>query len=143
MADGAQFALFLADMGQYPVEFVETVVADLDFALQMYESAVNYDPEFALAYGAIAMTCARYYYRYGHAKVWADRSEVASARASELEPGLPEVELARAWMLFANNEAAAALPLTRLPSCQSLLRVSSDSASSAVKKKPPASWSSK
>ena len=38
---------------------------DLEFALQMFESAVALDPDFALAYAAIANVCAQYHYNFG------------------------------------------------------------------------------
>ena len=37
---------------------------DLEFALQMFESAVALDPKFALAYAGIANVCAQYHYHY-------------------------------------------------------------------------------
>jgi serine/threonine protein kinase/tetratricopeptide (TPR) repeat protein len=82
---------------------------DLEFALQMFENAVSLDHEFALAYAAISNVCAQYHYNYERQKVWLDRSRDASRRAIALQPHLPEVKVAQAWILYtqAQYEEAA------------------------------------
>jgi non-specific serine/threonine protein kinase len=82
---------------------------DLEFALQMFENAVSLDPNFALAYAAIAHVCAQTHYNYGRDPIWLQRAEVASQRAVGLQPQLPEVLVAQAWILYAaqNYEDAA------------------------------------
>ena len=74
---------------------------DLEFALQMFENAVSLDPNFALAYAAIANVCAQTHYNYGRDPIWLQRAEVASQRAVGLQPQLPEVLVAQAWILYA------------------------------------------
>jgi len=74
---------------------------DLEFALQMFENAVSLDPNFALAYAAIANVCAQTHYNYGRDPVWLKRAEAASQRAVRLQPHLPEVLIAQAWILYA------------------------------------------
>jgi len=74
---------------------------DSEFALQMFESAVAQDPEFALAHAAIANVCASYYYLYDRERKWIDRAESACERAVALRPHLPEVEVARGWIHYA------------------------------------------
>ena len=74
---------------------------DLEFALQMFENAVSLDSNFALAYAAIANVCAQTHYNYGRDPIWLQRAEAASQRAVGLEPQLPEVLVARAWILYA------------------------------------------
>jgi len=74
---------------------------DLGFALQMFENAVSLDPEFALAYAAIANVCAQTHYNYGRDPSWLQRAEAASHRAVILQPQLPEVLVAQAWILYA------------------------------------------
>jgi serine/threonine protein kinase/Tfp pilus assembly protein PilF len=74
---------------------------DLGFALQMFENAVALDPEFALAYAAIANVCAQTHYNYGRDPIWLQRAEAASQRAVILQPQLPEVLVAQAWILYA------------------------------------------
>ncbi len=77
---------------------------DLEFALQMYENAVTQDPGFALAYAAIANVCAYYHANYAREQVWIDRARVAAERAMALQPDLPEVMVAQAWILCAKGQ---------------------------------------
>src|SRR5246127_792687 len=74
---------------------------DLEFALQMFENAVSIDPGFALAHAAIANVCAQTHYNYGRDPIWLKRAEAASQRAVRLQPHLPEVLVAQAWILYA------------------------------------------
>ncbi len=74
---------------------------DLEFALQMFENAVALDPNFALAHAAIANVCAQTHYNYGRDPIWLKRAEAASQRAVRLQPQLPEVLVAQAWILYA------------------------------------------
>jgi len=74
---------------------------DLEFALQMFENAVSLDPNFALAHAAIANVCAQTHYNYGRDPIWLKRAEAASQRAVRLQPHLPEVLVAQAWILYA------------------------------------------
>jgi non-specific serine/threonine protein kinase len=82
---------------------------DLEFALQMFENAVSLDHEFALAHAAISNVCAQYHYNYERKKSWLDRSRDASRKAIALQPHLPEVKVAQAWILYtqAQYEEAA------------------------------------
>jgi non-specific serine/threonine protein kinase len=82
---------------------------DLEFALQMFENAVSLDSEFALAYAAISNVCAQYHYNYERQKGWLERSRDASRKAIALQPHLPEVKVAQAWILYtqAQYEEAA------------------------------------
>ena len=77
---------------------------DLEFALQMFENAVVLDPGFALAYAAIANVCAQHHYNYGRDVTWMERAMTASLKAVELRPELPEVLVARAWILYAGGQ---------------------------------------
>jgi non-specific serine/threonine protein kinase len=86
---------------------------DLEFAQEMFESAVSLDPQFALAYAAIANVCALHYYRYGHEAIWMERAKAASARATALQPHLPEVDMARAWVQYADQHYDEAVRLSR------------------------------
>jgi serine/threonine protein kinase/Flp pilus assembly protein TadD len=84
---------------------------DLEFALQMYESAVGQDPNFALAYAAIANVCAQYQGAFGSDLNLLSRAREAAARAIELRPELPEAQVAQAWIAYAmgdrNDEVVA------------------------------------
>ena len=77
---------------------------DLEFALQMFENAVILDPNFALAYAAIANVCAQNHYNYGRDPVWMERAMKASETAVVLRPDLPEVQVAQSWILYANGK---------------------------------------
>jgi serine/threonine protein kinase/Tfp pilus assembly protein PilF len=77
---------------------------DLEFALQMFESAVSIDPSFALAHAAIAKVCAEYHYNFQRDSTWIGRAMAASQRAVALQPDLPEVQIANAWVLYAGNQ---------------------------------------
>ena len=77
---------------------------DLEFALQMFENAVAIDPQFALAYAAIANVCAQYHYHYDRASHWLDRALAAAKRASELRQDVPEVQVAEGWILYAEGK---------------------------------------
>ncbi len=77
---------------------------DLEFALQMFENAVSMDPRFALAHAAIAKVCAEYHYNFQRDATWIGRAMAASQRAVALQPELPEVQIANAWVLYAGNQ---------------------------------------
>jgi non-specific serine/threonine protein kinase len=77
---------------------------DSEFALQMFENAVAEDPDFALAYAAIANVCAMYHYNYDKGATWIDRARAASEKAVALQPELPEAKVAQAWILYARGE---------------------------------------
>ena len=86
---------------------------DLDFALQMFENAVSIDPNFALAHAAIAKVCAEYHYNFQRDASWIGRAMAASQRAVALQPELPEVQIANAWVLYAGNQYDEAVARTR------------------------------
>jgi non-specific serine/threonine protein kinase len=96
---------------------------DLEFALQMFESAVAQDPGFALGHAAIANACALYHYHYQREEAWIGRAMVASARAVALKPDLPEVQVAQACTLFAGRQYDEAVRIVsgvidRKPDCE-------------------------
>jgi len=76
---------------------------DLEFALQMFENAVNIDSNFALAYAACAHACAMFYCNYSRDLVWVERAREASGKAVALRWDLPEVQVAQAWVLYAGD----------------------------------------
>ena len=86
---------------------------DLEFALQMFENAVILDPNFALAYAAIANACAQNHYNYGRDPVWMERAMKASETAVVLRPDLPEVQVAQAWILYANGKYDEAIAVVQ------------------------------
>jgi non-specific serine/threonine protein kinase len=86
---------------------------DLELAREMYESAAALDPQFALAYAAVANVCALHYYRYGHEQLWIDRAKAATEQAAALRPDLPEADIARAWVCYADQQYEEAVRLAR------------------------------
>src|SRR5258707_2973943 len=76
---------------------------DLEFALQMFESAVAMDPSFALAYAACANACAMFYCNYSRDVSWVERAREASGKAVALRWELPEVPVRQAWVLYATE----------------------------------------
>ena len=86
---------------------------DLEFAVQTFENAVALDPNFALAYSAIANACALYHSNYERDPIWLERARVAAEKAAALQPDLPEAEIARAWVLHAGGEHDQAIEIAR------------------------------
>jgi len=76
---------------------------DLLFALQMYENAVSLDPDFALAHAGLANVCAQYYYHFERLQQWLDRAIAATQKASADGNDAPEIQLAEAWVIFAEG----------------------------------------
>jgi serine/threonine protein kinase len=96
---------------------------DLEFARQMFENAVALDPGFALAFAATANVCALHYYIYGRDPAWMERAQAAAERATALGPGLPEVAVAQAWVLYAGGHLDDAInivkqAIARKPDCE-------------------------
>src|SRR3984957_447572 len=74
---------------------------DVEFALQMFDNAVSLDPSFALAYASSANACAMYYSIFTRDQIWIERAREASGRAVALRWDLPEVQVSKAWVLYA------------------------------------------
>ncbi|HTO75614.1 MAG TPA: protein kinase [Thermoanaerobaculia bacterium] len=86
---------------------------DMDFALQMFENAVQLDPNFALAWAAIANGCAHAQYWSGPGGTYMERAQSASLRAVALAPDIPEVLVSQGWILYAGGRYDDAVRLTR------------------------------
>src|SRR5215471_8979630 len=86
---------------------------DLEFALQMFESAVAMDPSFALAYAACANACAMFYCNYSRDVSWIERAREASGKAVALHWELPEVQVSQAWVLYATELHDEAVRMVR------------------------------
>src|SRR5262249_1758869 len=86
---------------------------DLEFALQMFEGAVALDSDFALAYAAIANVCAQYHYQYERTPAWTERAMAAARRAAALQPNLPEVQVAQAWIHYKDKQYDEAVACAR------------------------------
>ena len=87
---------------------------DMEFALQMFENAVALDPNFALAWAAIANGCAHAQYWSGQGgERYMERAQAASLRAVALAPDIPEVLISQGWILYAGGKYEDAVRLTR------------------------------
>jgi non-specific serine/threonine protein kinase len=86
---------------------------DMEFALQMFENAVTLDPNFALAWAAIANGCAHAQYWSGPGGTYMERAQSASLRAVALAPDIPEVLVSQGWILYAGGRYDDAERLTR------------------------------
>src|SRR5580765_2284315 len=86
---------------------------DMEFALQMFENAVVLDPNFALAWAAIANGCAHAQYWSGPGGTYMERAQSASLRAVALAPDIPEVLISQGWILYAGGRYEDAIRLTR------------------------------
>jgi TolB-like protein/Flp pilus assembly protein TadD len=77
---------------------------DLDFALQMYERAIELDAGFAVAYAGLANVCGLYYEWHERDARWIEKGLAASERALELSPNLAEALSARARIFYAQKD---------------------------------------
>lgn len=98
--------------------FAASRLKSLRFAREMFEHALEIDPDYALAHTAVVETIAMECMYYPACGADIRDAERASARALELDPELPEAHSARAAMLFvqtrfteAEQEFQAALRL--------------------------------
>jgi serine/threonine protein kinase len=96
---------------------------NLDYSLQMFEQAIQLDPDFALAHAGIAHLCGLVYEIREHNPKWIERGMAACDRATALAPDLPEVLVARARICYAQKkyEETALLAwraIERKPDCE-------------------------
>jgi len=95
---------------------------NMDYALQMFEQAIQLDPNFALAHAGVAHLCGLIYEIREQSNAWIERGLAACDRAMALAPDLPEVMVARARLFYAQKkyeEAAliARRAIERKPDC--------------------------
>jgi len=93
-----------------------------DYALQMFEQAIQLDPGFALAHAGIAQVCGLTYELRERNPQLIERGMAACDRAVALAPDLPEVLVARARLFYAQKKYADAITLVmqaieRKPDC--------------------------
>ena len=96
---------------------------NMDYALQMFEQAIQLDPNFALAHAGIAHLCGLIYELREQNPKWIERGLAACDRATALAPDLPEVLVAHARIFYAQkkyDEAAllAQRAIERKPDCE-------------------------
>ena len=80
----------------------------LEYAVQMYEKAIEIDSRYALAYAGIAVACSLLYTYFDSRAVNSVQADVASLKALELAPDLAEAHLARAFALRLGEHAEQA-----------------------------------
>jgi non-specific serine/threonine protein kinase len=78
--------------------------SDLEFALQMYERAIELDATFSVAYAGLANVCGSYFEWHDRSPRWIEKGLAASDRALELSPNLPEALSARARIAYAQKD---------------------------------------
>jgi serine/threonine protein kinase/Flp pilus assembly protein TadD len=96
---------------------------NMDYGLQMFEQAIQLDPNFALAYSGVAHLCGLIFEIREQNPKWIERGLAAADRATALAPDLPEVLVARARICYAQkkfDEAAmfAQRAIERKPDCE-------------------------
>jgi serine/threonine protein kinase/Flp pilus assembly protein TadD len=77
----------------------------LEYAVQMFEKAIEIDPDYALAHAGIASASSLLYTYFDRRPVNAIQADVASQKALELAPDLAEAHLARAISLRQGENA--------------------------------------
>lgn len=93
-----------------------------DYALQMFEQAIQLDPGFALAHAGIAQVCGLTYELRERNPQLIERGMAACDQAVALAPDLPEVLVARARLFYAQKQYEDAIALVmkaiqRKPDC--------------------------
>jgi serine/threonine protein kinase/cytochrome c-type biogenesis protein CcmH/NrfG len=88
-------------------------MGNLEFAMQMYERAIQLDPEFALAYAGMAQVCGLLVEARGSNQEFVDKGIRAAERAVALKPELPEALAACARMRYAQKQYDEAIRWAR------------------------------
>jgi serine/threonine protein kinase/tetratricopeptide (TPR) repeat protein len=101
---------------------------NLEFAMQMFERAVQLDPQFALAHAGIANVWAMRYYYHGRDAQMIEKGLAACARAFAIDPQLAEAFTSRAWLHYAQGRYAEAeqdarQALERKPDCDGVYTI--------------------
>jgi serine/threonine protein kinase/tetratricopeptide (TPR) repeat protein len=96
---------------------------NMDYGLQMFEQAIQLDPNFALAHSGIAHLCGLIYELREQSPKWIERGLAACDRATALAPELPEVLVAHARICYAQKKYQEAALLAwraieRKPDCE-------------------------
>src|SRR5712691_7022452 len=77
---------------------------NMDYALQMFEQAIQLDPNFALAHAGIAHLCGLIYEISEQKPEWIDRAKAACEQAAALVPDLPEILIAQARICYTQKK---------------------------------------
>ncbi len=82
----------------------------LEYAVQMFEKAIEIDADYALAYAGIAVAASLLYTYFDRRPVNSIQADIASRKALELAPDLADAHLARAIALRVGDRADEADP---------------------------------
>ncbi len=101
---------------------------NIEYALQMFEQAIELDSNFALAHAGIADLCGLNYEIREQNQKWIDRGLAACDRATALAPDLPEVLVAHARLFYAQKKYTEAALMAqraseRKPDCDGLWNI--------------------
>ncbi|HYL67894.1 MAG TPA: protein kinase [Candidatus Limnocylindria bacterium] len=88
-------------------------MGNLEFAMQMYQRAIQLDPDFALAYAGMAQVCGLLIESHGSNQDSIQEGIRAADRAFALKPDLPEALAARARMCYAQKQYEEAIRWAR------------------------------
>ncbi len=87
---------------------------NLEFAMQMFEHAVQLDPNFALAYAGIATISGMQFELHGRDPHWIEKGVAAANRSFELDPQNPEVLAGRARLCHVQQKYDEAIRLAQM-----------------------------
>jgi len=87
--------------------------SDLEFALQMFERAIELDPNFALAHAGLGIVCGLYYETHDQSPRWIEKGSAASNRALAIDPQNAEGLVGQAWFLYSQKEYGKAIDCLR------------------------------
>jgi serine/threonine protein kinase/tetratricopeptide (TPR) repeat protein len=88
-------------------------MGNLEFAMQMYQRAIQFDPDFALAYAGMAHVCGLLVEARGSNQESIEKGMRAAERAFALKPDLPEALAACARMCYAQKQYEEAIRWAR------------------------------
>ncbi len=87
---------------------------NLEFAMQMFEKAINLDPNFALAHAGLGNICGLIYEIHDHQPRWTEKGLEACDRALSIDPNLAEALSARARIFYAEKKYDEAIRYAKL-----------------------------
>jgi len=86
---------------------------DLELAMEMYDRAIEVDPNFAHAHAGLAIACGVYHEWHEQHPRWIEKGLAACERALALDPQLPETLAARARLFYAQHKPSEAIDYAR------------------------------
>jgi tetratricopeptide (TPR) repeat protein len=101
---------------------------NLEYAMQMFERAIQIDPAFSLAHAGIANVCGMMYELHEHSPRWIERGMAACDKALLGNSQLPEALAARARIFYAQRKYDEAIEfakaaLERRPDCENAYNI--------------------